>query len=51
MTKEEALKLQRTIDDGYHNRDDYPPFALMSWDDRNRYRKYVFKIIEEFIRN
>jgi hypothetical protein len=47
MTKDEARTLKRLIDNGYHDRDDYPPFALNSWDDRNRYREYVFKIIDE----
>lgn len=51
MTKEEAQKLKDTIDWGYHNRDDYPPFALTPWDDRNRYREYVFKIIDESVKD
>ena len=37
----------READRGYHNRDDYPPYAIASWDDRNRYRDYILKIIEE----
>lgn len=41
-------KIKRKIDNGYHDREDYPPFALAAWDDRNRYRKYVFKIMDEF---
>jgi len=41
-------KIKREIDNGYHNREDYPPYALMSWDDRNRYREYVFRIMNEF---
>ncbi len=52
MTNEERVdlikKIQREIDGGYHDRKDYPPFALMSWDDRSRYRGYVFKIMDEF---
>ena len=47
--REELIeKIKRAIDDGYHNRDDYPPFAIMAWDDRSRYRKYVYKIMDEF---
>jgi hypothetical protein len=38
-------KIKQEIDNGYHNRDDYPPYAIMSWDDRSRYRAYVFKTI------
>ena len=51
MTKEEIEEIKRVIDSGYGNRDDYPPYALMSWDDRNRYRKYIFKILDEFVEN
>jgi hypothetical protein len=47
MTKDEAEEIKRIIDRGYHEREDYPPFALTPWDDRNRYRAYVFKIIDE----
>jgi len=31
----------------FHNRDDYPPFALAAWDDRNRWSKYLEKINDE----
>ena len=52
MSEEERVdlieKIKREIDNGYHDRPDYPPYALASWDDRNRYRAYVFKIMEEF---
>ncbi len=47
MTKKDAEDLKGLIDRGYHDRDDYPPYALISWDDRNRYRDYVFRIIDE----
>lgn len=33
--------------DGYHDREDYPPFALTSWDDRTKWNKYLEKINEE----
>jgi len=49
MTKSEAQKLKDMIDRGYHDRQDYPPFALTAWDDRNRYREYVFRIIDELV--
>jgi len=52
MTNEERVvlieKLKRAIDYGYFDRKDYPPYELMTWDDRNLYRKYVFKIMDEF---
>lgn len=51
MEKQELLdfieKVKKEIDDGYHKRDDYPPYAIASWDDRNRYRQYIFKILDE----
>lgn len=52
MINEERVKLieaiKREIDSGYHQRKDYPPYALVSWDDRHHYREYVFKIMDEF---
>ncbi len=41
-------KIKSEIDNGYHDRSDYPPYAIMAWDDRTRYRLYVFKIMDEF---
>lgn len=41
----------RELDDGYqritdeNDPDKYPPFALTAWDDRNRYREYVGRIL------
>ena len=29
---------------GYSHRDDYPPYALASWDDRKRWTDYLTKI-------
>lgn len=39
--------VMKAADDGYHNRDDYPPYAIMAWDDRKRWREYVEKINKE----
>ena len=36
---------------GYHDRDDYPSFALMSWDDRPRWIEYLKKINTELDTN
>jgi hypothetical protein len=41
----------RELDAGYRRitdkdcPDKYPPFALTSWDDRNRYREYVERVL------
>ena len=37
----------RVADDGYRNRDDYPPYAVASFDDRPRWREYMMKINAE----
>lgn len=42
-------KVIRTINDAYHDRDDYPPYKLMSFDDRAVYHLYILKLIEELI--
>ena len=35
------------LDRGYLEaaRDRYPPFALLAWEDRNRYRQYVERVL------
>lgn len=48
MTKEEKEQLKRMIPNGYHTRKDYPPFAINSWDDRNRFLDYVCRVIDDF---
>ncbi len=40
----EVLKI---ADAGYHNRDDYPPYAIDPMTDRNRWREYMMKIDNE----
>ena len=32
---------------GYRNRDDFPPYALASWDERARWSEYLEKIAAE----
>ena len=50
MTEKEAQELKDTIDRGYHNRTDYPLLAIDPITNRNRYRDYIFKIIDEFVK-
>ena len=40
-------KVMETAWAGYHNRDDFPPHALASWDDRTRWTAYLTKIALE----
>ena len=40
----EVLKI---ANEGYHERNDYPPYALVSWEDRNKWNKYLEKINDE----
>jgi len=58
MTKIEADQLKDEVDArGRHGartnigleRGQYPPFALTAWDDRARFRQYVFDVIDEFV--
>lgn len=48
---EKALMIMRELDDGYrritdeNDPDKYPPFALTAWEDRNRYRSYVERVL------
>lgn len=37
------------IDGAYHDRDDYPPMAIMGFEDRPRYHAYIQKLIREAI--
>ena len=37
----EVIKVAR---EGYSRRNDYPPYALASWDDRKRWTDYLTKI-------
>jgi hypothetical protein len=49
MNREEAKEsIRKKIEGAYHERKDYPPYALMSWDDRARYHQYIMKLIEEW---
>jgi len=51
MTKEEADKIKEVINksgSAFSDRDDYPPYAITPWEDRNRYRGFFFKILDEF---
>ena len=37
----------KAANDGYHNRSDYPPFAISVWDDRILWSDYLTKINDE----
>lgn len=46
--KQETINdLRREIVNAYNTRDDYPPFALTSFEDRPRYHKYILKLLDE----
>lgn len=47
LKRVDAERLKSTIAAGYIVRDDYPPYAIVSFEDRNRYRDYIFRIIDE----
>ena len=40
----EFSKVIKIAHDGYWERNDFPPYALASWDDRKRWTDYLMKI-------
>lgn len=44
-----AKEILHRIETAYHQRKDYPPFALVSFEDRPRYHLFVVKIIKEYL--
>lgn len=46
MTEAERIaeKIIVRANAGYHDRDDYPPYAVTPWDDRPRWSDYLKKI-------
>ena len=56
MNGKEALeRLRRKIEGAYHERltegpKDYPPYAIMSWDDRAIYHRFILKLLDETMR-
>lgn len=56
MTKEKdryfkVIEILKELDDGYYDqeKDDYPPFALTPWDDRERYRDYIYRVLRRLV--
>ncbi len=47
MKQKKVDLIMRELDFGCHEqeRDQYPPFALTPWDDRNRYRDYIRRVL------
>ena len=49
MNRQEAAKsIKRKIEAAYHERNDYPPFEIVSFHDRPIYHRYILKIIDEW---
>ena len=49
ITRDQADAIIHKLDGGYHDRGDYPPYAVMSWDDRKRYREYLINVLADMI--
>lgn len=49
LTKELVAQVKLRIDRGYHDRTDYPPFALDPITDRGRYREYIFRVLDDMV--
>ena len=49
LKRDELLieEIKNKIKNAYFDRKDYPPYAIMSWDDRVRYHAFILKIIDE----
>jgi hypothetical protein len=47
LTREQAAYIERAISGGYMARNDYPPFALVSFEDRPRYHQYVQRVLAD----
>lgn len=45
-----AKKIIQAANDGYHNRDDFPPYALSPWNDRTKWSEYIEKVATEVLR-
>ena len=43
----EFAHVLKMAEDGYHDRNDYPPFALTSWEDRQRWTAYLKRLAAE----
>lgn len=50
LTNDQANAILNAIDGGYHNRNDYPPFALDSMTDRARFSQYVSTVIRDLVK-
>lgn len=51
LTPEQAAYIERAISGGYHARDDYPPFALVSFEDRPRYHQYITRVLADMTKD
>ena len=50
MNRKEAVdSIKRKINGAYSDRQDYPPFVIMSYDDRARYHAYILKLLDEWV--
>lgn len=47
LTEEQARYIERAISGGYHERNDYPPFAIVSFEDRPRYHQYIQRVLRD----
>lgn len=47
ITADQANRIISAISRGYTERDDYPPFALSSIEDRSRFFQYVDRVVRD----
>jgi hypothetical protein len=50
LTEDEAQYIINAISRGYHDRDDYPSFEIVSFQDRPKFQRYVETVICEMVK-
>ena len=50
LTRDQANYILNAISRGYHDRNDYPPFALDSITDRQRFSSYVQCVVDNLVK-
>lgn len=49
LNNDDVQYIMRLIGRGYHERNDYPPFAISPFEDRPRYHQYVERVLKDLI--
>ncbi len=47
FTVQDLDEIERVVSNGYHTRDDYPPFNINPFRDRFDFEKYIYRVMGE----